>query len=119
MQSDSTIGPSDDSAGQPTAQSTPGQPLSIQATESLARADLASFLNVAEDQIQLVGSASRTWPDKGLGCAARKGVFEPQQTPGYEITLVHSGVTYRYHTDQQGRLIRCSDPGKPIGPISR
>jgi hypothetical protein len=108
MQSDPTAAPS---AG--------GQALSLQRTEELAKADLAARLKAQTDQIQVVASASRTWPDKGLGCAARRGFYEAEQVPGYEIALSHGGATYTYHADQHGRLVRCTEPGKPLGPISR
>jgi hypothetical protein len=104
---------------EPTAMPSGGQIFSLQQTEELAKADLAARLGSAADQISVVASASRTWPDKGLGCVAWRGLREPERVPGYEITLSHGGATHTYHADQHGRLIRCADPGKPLGPISR
>jgi hypothetical protein len=110
---DPTKRATDDTAVPPTPAAGSGQTISAQQAEALAKDDLASFLKVAADQIQIVATASRTWPDKGLGCA-RKGFYEPQPVPGYEITLAHGGATYSYRADQQGKLVRCVEAGKPI-----
>ena len=121
MQPDPTQNPADASgapAAQPTGASA-ARTLSASETAALAQADLAAFLGVPAAQIQISSSASRTWPDQGLGCSARKGVYEPAQIAGYEFIFSHGGATYRYHSDQHGRVVRCPDPGKPIGPIAR
>lgn len=81
--------------------------------------DLAKYFNVTVEQIKLIETSERTWLDPGLGCNIRQGVFEPAPTPGFLITLQHNNETYAYHTDTQGRFVRCVDAGKPLGPITR
>lgn len=81
------------------------------------KADLAQRLGVAADQIEVASTGERTWPDQGLGCAARKGLYEPAPTPGYIVVLVYAGQRYEYHADRAGRFLRCDAPAKPLGPI--
>jgi cytoskeletal protein RodZ len=81
--------------------------------------DLAKYLNVTAKQITVTETDERTWPDQGLGCNIRQGVFEPAPTPGYLIRLKHNDQAFRYHTDRQGSFLRCMDLGKPMGPITR
>jgi hypothetical protein len=91
-----------------------------EATEALARRDLAGRLTASESEIEVVASAERTWPDQTLGCgAARKGMTEPRPTPGFALTLSHGGKTYEYHADRRGHVVRCDAPAKPRGPITR
>jgi hypothetical protein len=92
-------------------------PLSEAQIVAMIRSDLAKQLKIADCQIQLVAARSRVWPDKGLGCAAQKGLYEPEQVPGYAITLGYGGVSYQYHADLSGRFVRCDAAGKPLGPI--
>jgi hypothetical protein len=87
--------------------------------ERLVTEDLAAQINVTADQIQVSEVAARTWPDQQLGCGPPRSIFEPQPTPGYLIILTKADQTFRYHTDQQGRFVRCEDPGKLIDPIVR
>lgn len=91
--------------------------LSPAETAALAQADLAASLQVTADRLAIVATHSRIWPDRGLGCVARKGVFEPERIPGYEIIVAHAGVQYMYHSDEFGRIVRCPNPAKPLGPI--
>jgi hypothetical protein len=97
----------------------PAEPRSLAETETLARDELARSLRVEAASVRVVESAARTWPDKALGCGARKGLLEPQPVPGYEIVLGHEERRYTYRADGQGHLRRCDTPPKPIGRISR
>lgn len=87
--------------------------------ETTVKNDLAAYLAVPPEEIRLLSMEERTWPDQGLGCRAQRGVFEPVRVPGFLVQLAHAEQTFNYHTDQAGRFIRCTDPGKPIDPISR
>ena len=81
------------------------------------RIDAARRLRVTFDDVRIAETAERTWPDRGLGCNARRGVFEPTPTPGFRI-LVQAGTRrLTYHTDRFGRLLRCTAPTKPLDPI--
>ena len=87
--------------------------------EQTVKADLAALLNVSVDQISMVEAVERTWPDRGLGCNTRRGMYEPTPVPGYLVKLTHAGQTFEYHTDQHGNFVRCREPGKRLGPIMR
>ena len=87
--------------------------------ERLVTEDLAAQSNDSIDQIQVSEVTARTWPNQQLGCGPPRSIFEPQPTPGYLIILTKADQTFRYHTDQHGRFVRCKDPVKPIDPIVR
>jgi hypothetical protein len=88
---------------------------------TLAKADLASRLNVKADKITLVKSAEKLWLDAALGCP-RPGVFYPSgRVPGFQIWLEAEGKEYVYNTDFNGTLILCPElnpdvPGLDTGP---
>lgn len=85
--------------------------------EATAKSDLAQRFDIAADQIETISVEERTWPDKGLGCAARKGLFEPQRTPGYRFVFARGEETFTYHTDQAGNFVLCNEPETPpLGP---
>ena len=95
----------------------PVNPLSQQEIEARVRIDAARRLRVTLEEVRVAETAERTWPDRGLGCNARRGVFEPTPTPGFRI-LVQAGTRRLiYHTDRFGRLLRCAAPAKPLDPI--
>lgn len=81
------------------------------------QADIAAYLRVTPGEIQVLSTEHRIWPDRGLGCVARKGVAEPERIPGYEIIVAYGGVHYTYHSDEFGRIIRCPNMVKPLDPI--
>jgi hypothetical protein len=93
------------------------KPKSQEEMEKLVRADAARRMKVSVDEVRIAETTERTWPDRGLGCNARRGVLEPMPTPGYRI-VVHAGTRRLiYHTDRFGRMLRCAPPVKPLDPI--
>jgi hypothetical protein len=76
-------------------------------------------LGIPVSDLQVVSADERTWPDRQLGCAARRGLSEPEPTPGYRFVLEAAGTRQSYHTDRAGRIVRCPGAGKPLGPIQR
>jgi hypothetical protein len=86
-------------------------------TELRVKAETARRLGVRADDVRVVESEARTWPDAGLGCNARRGVLEPMPVRGFRITAEANGRRVVYHTDRYGRLLRCSTPAKPIDRI--
>ncbi len=87
--------------------------------ERLVIEDLAATLGTTVTEIRHIATEARTWPDAGLGCQTRKGVYEPAPIGGYLVQLAHGMRTFEYHTDQAGHFLRCLEPGKPLGPIQR
>ena len=74
-------------------------------------------LGIAVNDLRVLAADERTWPDRHLGCAARRGFSEPQPTPGYRFVVEAEGTRQSYHTDRAGRIVRCPAAGKPLGPI--
>ena len=95
----------------------PVKPMSQDEMEVRVRADAARRLRVTVDEVRVAETAERTWPDRGLGCNARRGVFEPAPTPGYRIIVQAGNRRLTYHTDRSGRLLNCAAPAKPLDPI--
>jgi hypothetical protein len=95
----------------------PPTPMSQEEIEVRVRTDAARRFRTTLEAVQVAETAERTWPDRGLGCHARRGVLEPTPTPGFRI-LVQAGTRrLTYHTDRFGRLLRCTPPAKPLDPI--
>ena len=95
----------------------PVKPMSQQEMEARVRIDAARRLQVTVDEIQIAETVERTWPDRGLGCNARRGVFEPTPTPGFRILVQAGTQRLTYHTDRFGRVLRCTTPTKPLDRI--
>lgn len=91
--------------------------LSQAQTELKVREDVARRFRLPVAEVRVVESAPRTWPDRGLGCTARRGVFEPMDVPGYLVVAEAGTRRFIYHTDRHGRLVRCPATRKPLGPI--
>jgi hypothetical protein len=85
--------------------------------EVKVKEDVARRLRLRAEDVRVVESASRTWPDRGLGCAARRGVFEPSDVPGFVVVAEAGTRRFTYHTDRYGRIVRCRTPSKPFDPI--
>ncbi|HEY0285336.1 MAG TPA: hypothetical protein VGC23_08105 [Vicinamibacterales bacterium] len=95
----------------------PVKPMSQQEMEARVRIDAARRLQMTVDEIQIAETVERTWPDRGLGCNARRGVFEPTPTPGFRILVQAGTQRLTYHTDRLGRVLRCTTPTKPLDRI--
>jgi hypothetical protein len=93
--------------------------LSLADMETAVKADLAALLGIPIEHIGTTEAVAVSWPDQGLGCGARKGLFQAVPVPGYRIALSYGNDAFRYHTDRRGRFVRCLESGKPIGPIIR
>ena len=95
----------------------PVKPMSQQEIEARVRIDAARRLQVTVEEIQIAETVERTWPDRGLGCNARRGVLEPAPTPGFRILVQAGAQRLTYHTDRFGRVLRCAAPNKPLDRI--
>lgn len=87
--------------------------------ETRARGDLSARLGVALRDVRVVTSEARTWPDRSLGCLARRGVEEPVPVSGYRIVLEAHGARETYHTDRGGRIVRCETTTRRLLPMLR
>jgi hypothetical protein len=97
--------------------SAPRVELSGEETATRVRADVARRLKVEAAAVRTIETASRTWPDAGLGCNARRGVLDPTPVPGFRVVAEANGRQFVYHTDRFGRLLRCATPAKPLDRI--
>lgn len=96
--------------------SKPAVELTQTQTELKVREDVARRLRLQVEDVRVVESAPRTWPDRGLGCTARRGVFEPMDVPGFLVVAEAGTRRFVYHTDRFGRLVRCPSTTRPLGP---
>ena len=85
--------------------------------ERRVKDDMARRVGLRAEDVRIVELGARVWPDAGLGCVARRGVFEPTRVPGFEIVAEAGGRRFVYHTDRRGQLLRCATPRKPIDRI--
>ena len=71
--------------------------------------DLALVLSIPEEEILVLSSVERDWPDACLGLAGDDEICAQVITPGFEVTLRAQGVEYRYRTNADGSAFR-KDP---------
>lgn len=79
------------------------RPSEMSANVERARAELVALLGVPVDQVKLVGTEPKTWPNDALGCGT---ATSSQEVNGYVFAFDVRGRTYTYHTDLQ-RLMAC------------
>jgi hypothetical protein len=72
-----------------------------------ARADLATRLGIAQEDITLVQSERVDWPSTALGCPRTGEMYAQVITPGYRIVLAAEGNRYQYNADESDRVILC------------
>jgi hypothetical protein len=87
--------------------------------EDRVRKEAAVRLGLSAEDLRVAAWDERTWPDRHLGCAARRGLAEPEPTPGYVFVLDADGRRQAYHTDRAGRIVYCPSAAKRLGPILR
>ena len=108
-------------AGAPAHAATPSTvpALTRSEMEERVRKEAAVRLGVSAGDLRVAAWDERTWPDRHLGCAARRGLAEPEPTPGYLFVLDADGRRQAYHTDRAGRILYCPSASKRLGPILR
>ena len=76
---------------------TASQQIDLNEAISLARADLARRLSVADNQIKLHTAEAVTWRDGSLGCPQPDKVYMQMLVEGYLIELEADETRYSYH----------------------
>lgn len=71
-----------------------------------AQATLAQQLQVDATAITVVKVEAMEWPDACLGAATAEEMCGQVITPGYLVTLAVDGTEYRYHTNENGSMVR-------------
>lgn len=74
--------------------------------QAAARADLASNLGIAEDEVEFLGVRRRSFPDNTLGCRGSVDTVIPGPVSAYVFTLRARGKPYTYHSDLE-RTFAC------------
>lgn len=85
--------------------------------EARVRIDVSRTLKVKFEEVSVVETSGRMWPDQQLGCNPRKDKADPAPTPGFRIIAQAKTQKFVYHTDRAGRVLRCS-PVKPEKPAA-
>ena len=70
-----------------------------------AKRDLARQLGVSSDDIHLISSLQRDWPDACLGIQKQDVVCADVITPGYQLVLEAGGKEYRFRSNIDGSLV--------------
>lgn len=94
------IQPPSEGSGQGDAQ--PAEPPAVQA----AQAALAQELQVDAAAITVVNVEAMEWPDACIGAPTAEEMCGQVITPGYLVTLAVDGAEYRYHTNEDGSMVR-------------
>lgn len=63
---------------------------------------LASFLEVAEEEIEIVSSEAVDWPNSALGAPEEGKMYFQVIIPGFKIIYKVKSTTYEVHTNQDG-----------------
>ena len=66
------------------------------------RMALASFLEVAEEEIEIVSSEAVDWPNSALGAPEEGKMYFQVIIPGFKIIYEFEGETYEVHTNNDG-----------------
>ncbi len=77
------------------------------------RQDLATTIGVKAEDISVVKTESKQWPDTSLGCSKPGLMYAQVITPGYSVILVAQGKTFVYHTDLERNITLCSNTPLP------
>jgi hypothetical protein len=84
-------------------------PSGAEAAVRAAISDLAAKRKVAPEAVQVVSVEPVDWSDTSLGCP-QPGMFYAQIiVQGYKIVLSADGQQAEYHSDQNGRVVTCSE----------
>lgn len=82
---------------------------------SLAKADLATHLNIGADRISLISATELTGPDLFAGCTRKLGqpAMPDQSSKGYQIWLRAEGRNYLYHAGMPNMIVACEQAAVP------
>lgn len=106
-------------AGVPITTDTPAVAASSESTEIPAAAVLAAQqwlatqLNVAAEQVQIIEAEQAEWTDSCLGLGGPDESCLQAITPGWRVVLEVSGQRYEVRTDRSGSTIRIASPEVP------
>ena len=99
--------------------STPTVDPNLVPTAVAARVDLASRLDVSENDIEITSLAVGTWNDGSLGCPQEGMTYTQALVEGIRVTLVHDGSEYSYHLGGSGEVFLCVEPAEDAFKASK
>lgn len=108
--STTTEAPMDDD----TTSSTSGSGSAATGGAEVAAADLATYLGVEPDEVEVVSVDAVTWRDSSVGCPQKGFMYQQVVTEGTRIILEVDGTRYQYHSGGTGDPFRCADPQEPL-----
>ena len=81
-----------------------------QALGEVLRQDLGKRSGVAPDQVRLVKTTAKTWPNGCLGLAKPDEFCTEMLVEGWQVVLTDGKQQWTYHTDRTGRNYRIQAP---------
>lgn len=81
---------------------------------TMATADAAERLDVAEEQVELVTFEMVTWPDGAMGCPEPERMYTQALVEGYRIVVAAQGTELTYHGATGDDPFLCEDPQAPV-----
>ena len=82
---------------------------SLQAGIAAAKSDLATRLEITEQDIELSEAREVTWRDGALGCPEPDMMYTQALVPGYYIRLSAGDDSYAYHAGRDGQPFLCPE----------
>jgi hypothetical protein len=88
---------------------TPAELFAYPEPVTLARADLAARLQIAEGDIRVQTAESVDWPNACIGVEKPDTMCAEVITPGYRVIFEVNGTLYTYHTDAKQYFLRVGE----------
>ena len=92
----------------------PQRTYTLDETEQLVKADLATMVRGSVSDVVVAERAERRWAGADL-CGTPSAASEPEGIDGYAFTLKLAQGHFEYRTDRQGNMRRCVIV-RPINP---
>ena len=70
--------------------------------------DAATQAGVPATDLRVVQVEATEWPDSSLGCPSPGAMYLQVLTPGFRILIAGGGKQFEYHSDEDGRVVLCS-----------
>jgi hypothetical protein len=95
----------------------PLDPIEASMVEFSAR-DAARYLDMPEEDLQLVSLIMVDWPDSSLGCPKPNADYADEMTPGYRMVFRAAAETLIYHTSIR-QVVRCTPQEEILSGVLR
>ncbi len=76
----------------------------------LVVAEAAKHAGVTPEEVSVIKSEARDWPDASLGCPKPSLLYAQVVTPGFMFQVKAGGKTLEYHTDlSANQIVLCKE----------